>query len=87
MQKNQALVNTRLGQSLCSGRGGSARKQTLIGRDGQTNLASSYAHWVAPTVMGDPRLGGAKLNGVARCVLHGGVHQDSVVSRLRGREK
>lgn len=32
--------------------------------------------------MGDPRLGRAKLDGIARRVLHGGVHQDSVVDRL-----
>jgi hypothetical protein len=31
--------------------------------------------------VGDPRLGRAKLDSVARRVLHGGVHQDSVVSR------
>lgn len=33
--------------------------------------------------MGDPGLSGAKLDGVACCVLYGGVHQDSVVGRLR----
>lgn len=76
-----------LRQSLCSGRGGSAGKQTLIRRDGQANLASPYARWVAPTVMGDPGLGGAKLDGVACRVLHGRVHQDSVVGRLRGWEE
>lgn len=37
--------------------------------------------------MGDPRLGSAKLDGVACRVLYGGVHQDSVVGRLRGWEK
>jgi len=37
--------------------------------------------------MGDPRLGRAKLDSVAHRMLHGSIHQDSVVGRLGGWEK
>lgn len=81
------IANTRLCQTFCSRRRWSARKQALIGRDGEANLASSYTRWVTSTGMGDPGFGRAKLNGVTCRTGHGCIHQDPIVGRLRGWEE